>query len=239
MIKIIKPLKELIIKKINESLEEIQIREDLEIVFLERCKHCLVYYRNEFGHLCRWRKENAETVDEELDKFIMYKNQIEPRLPRVMHYALEDLRNSVSVVSAYAYFRRHVPQYQREEWVRYREYMIIPFVYNRLMDEQFIQCPTVKEAVQRVKKEIEELKRNEELFNYYYGEINVLNGNVAQEIVAEATEIALEMDLKTITRKEVEQLVQCEIAEHSVEMESKASKRLQLIGMAAIKMIET
>jgi hypothetical protein len=112
----------LIIKKINESLEELQVRKDLEIVPLERCKQCLVYYSKEFGHLCRWRKENADepevpvlttseddpiyltpvtfnarTVDEELDIFIMYRKQIEPHLPRIMRYALEDLRNNVSV----------------------------------------------------------------------------------------------------------------------------------------------
>jgi hypothetical protein len=46
------------------------------------------------------------------------------------------------------------------------------------------------------------------------------------------------MDLKQITRKEVEQLIECEKAEHSVEMESEASKRLQLIGIAAIKTID-
>jgi hypothetical protein len=46
------------------------------------------------------------------------------------------------------------------------------------------------------------------------------------------------MDLKQITGKEVEQLIECEITEHSVEMESEASKRLQLIGIAAIKTID-
>jgi hypothetical protein len=41
-----------------------------------------------------------------------------------------------------------------------------------------------------------------------------------------------------ITRNGVEQLIECDIAELSVEMESETSKRLQLIGKAAIKTID-
>jgi hypothetical protein len=46
------------------------------------------------------------------------------------------------------------------------------------------------------------------------------------------------MDLKQITRKGVEQLIECEKTVHSVVMESEASKRHQLIGIAAIKKID-
>jgi hypothetical protein len=263
MIKIIPHLKDLIIKKINENLQGIEGREDLEFSFLERCQQCHVVYRKEFGHLCKWRRENAgqlevpdvktkegdpiyltpvtfnaQTVDEQLDKFILYKELIEPLLPRMMLFALEDLEHHPSVVSAYIYFRSHVSIHQREEWIQFREHVVIPFIYNKFVEEQLIENPTIKGAVRKIKEEVDERRRNEELFNHYEDEINVLNGNVIGEIVTEVAQIAQEMDLKQVTRKEVEQLIECEIEEHSVEMESDQSKRLQLIGIAAIKTID-
>jgi hypothetical protein len=36
---------------------------------------------------------NAQTVEEELDKFILCRKKVEPQLPRMTLYALEDLRN--------------------------------------------------------------------------------------------------------------------------------------------------
>jgi hypothetical protein len=262
MIKIIKPLKELIVQRINKNLEGIEVREGLEFLQLTRCEYCDVFYRGEFGHLCRWRRKkanalkvpelttrngdpiylttvtfNAQTVDEELDKFIMYKKQVEPQLPGVMHAELEHLIDHPSAVCANVYFRRCVSLYQREEWTHYREFMIFPLMYNKLIEERYVESSRIRQLVEKVKVEIQQLKKEEESFNYFEEEINILNGNTIQEVVAEISEVAIENDLKPITRKELEQLIDCEIAEHSIEMESEPSKRLQLIGIAAIKVI--
>jgi hypothetical protein len=133
---------------------------------------CYFIYRKEIGYLCKWRRGNADklevpdiatkecdpiylrpitfnaqSLDEELDKFILCRKKVEPQSPTMTLYALEDLRNHPSVESAYIYFRRHVSVYQRQEWVQYREHMIIPFITNRLVDEQFTENPTIKETV--------------------------------------------------------------------------------------------
>jgi hypothetical protein len=42
--------------------------------------------------------------------------------------------------------------------------MVILLISNRIVEEQFTEYPTIKEAVQRVKDEIEK-KKDEELFN--------------------------------------------------------------------------
>jgi hypothetical protein len=104
-------------------------------------------------------------VDKELDKFILFRKKVEPQLSRMMIYALEDLSNHPSVVCAYIYFRRHISVYQREEWVQYREDLVISFIYNRLVEEEFTENPTLKEAVLRVKDEIKKEEKNEESFN--------------------------------------------------------------------------
>jgi hypothetical protein len=128
MIKVIPHLKNLINKRLNENLKGIEVREDLEFSFLERCQQCYFIYRKEIGHLCKWRRGNADqlevpdiankecepiylrpitfnaqTVDEELDKFILCRKKFEPQLPTMTLFALEDLRNHPSVVRAYIY----------------------------------------------------------------------------------------------------------------------------------------
>jgi superfamily II DNA helicase RecQ len=115
--------------------------------------------------------------------------------------------------------------------------MIVSFMYNKLMEERFIESSKIRQLVEEAKFEIQQLKSEEESFNYFEEEINLLNGHTIQEVVAETSEIATSLDMKPVTRKELEQLIECEIAEHSIEMESESSKRLQLIGAAAIKVI--
>jgi hypothetical protein len=46
--------------------------------------------------------------------------------------------------------------------VQNKEQKTIPFIYNRPVEEQFTENPTIKEFVQKVKDKIRKEKRNEE-----------------------------------------------------------------------------
>lgn len=107
-----------------------------------------------------------------------------------------------------------------------------------MIENKYTQSAELKQKLREIHQRIEKMKKEKEEFDFFEDEVNVLNGNDISEITSEVKKISEDLGLRPILRREIHQLVDCDVASMSLEMESDASLRLQVIGVAAIKLID-
>lgn len=144
---------------INERIDEYPDPEPCEVPTLQTCSQCGVYYCRNVGRLCLWRGErngelkvpgmtmangdpiylnantyDEETVDQEIDRFVVYKKIVEGQLSRADKRTVEALRNSEAIRYSFAYLRL-IHLEHRTRLIKYRSHLVYPLLYNKLMEE--------------------------------------------------------------------------------------------------------
>jgi hypothetical protein len=109
-------------EKTVENVRDVKLFGSETRVALMHCLDCGVYYVRQYGHLCKWQKENSGQLevpglttregnpiyvtpnqmdgsaeDDEIDLFILLKKRVEPTLPRFLLERLKEIEEDAEV----------------------------------------------------------------------------------------------------------------------------------------------